>query len=74
VAKAAKALGARRATHSDLINEKAVRSPEMALRIEKAFGINMEMLLCIQTAWDIAAARQREGDVNVARFKPGDAR
>jgi len=70
VTKAAKALDVRRATLSDLLNEKAALSPEMALRIEKAFGVNMEMLLRIQTAWDIATTRQREGDIHVMRFKP----
>jgi antitoxin HigA-1 len=65
---AAKALGVRRATLSDLVNEKAALSPEMALRIEKAFGVSMDMLLRIQTAWDIATTRQREQDFNVPRF------
>ena len=43
------ALGVRRAMLSDLLNEKAALSPEMALRIEKAFGVSMEMMLRIQT-------------------------
>ncbi len=72
VTKAAKALGVRSATISDLLNEKAALSPEMALRIEKAFGVNMEMLLRIQTAWDIAVTRQHEADVRVSRFKPDE--
>jgi addiction module HigA family antidote len=71
VTKAAKALGVRRATLSGLLNEKAGLSPEMALRIEKAFGVNMEMLLRVQTAWDIAVTRQRESEVHVSRFEPG---
>jgi antitoxin HigA-1 len=54
------ALDVWRGALSDLLNEKAAVSPEMALRIEKVFGINMEMLLRIQTAWDIATTRQRE--------------
>jgi antitoxin HigA-1 len=49
VTNAARALGVRRATLSDLLNEKAAMSPEMALRIEKAFGVSMEMMLRIQT-------------------------
>ena len=69
VTRAAKALGVRRATLSDLVNEKAALSPEMALRIEKAFGVSMDMLLRIQTAWDIATTRQREQDFNVPRFQ-----
>lgn len=70
VTKAAKALGVRRATLSDLLNEKAALSPEMALRMEKAYGVSMNMMLRIQTAWDIATTRQRESDVNVPRFQP----
>jgi antitoxin HigA-1 len=70
VSKAAKVLGVRRATLSDLLNEKAVLSPEMALRIELAFGVSMEMMLRIQIAWDIATTRQREPALHVARYQP----
>ena len=52
---------------SDLLNEKAALSLEMALRIEKAFGVSMEMMLRIQTDWDIAATRRREQDFIVPR-------
>jgi plasmid maintenance system antidote protein VapI len=38
IARAADVLGVRRATLSGLVNGKAFLSPEMALRIEKAFG------------------------------------
>jgi addiction module HigA family antidote len=48
VARAAEILGVRRATLSDLVNCHAALSPEMALRIEKAFGVNMDMLLRMQ--------------------------
>ena len=70
VTKAAKALGVRRATLSDLLNENAALSPEMALRIEKAFGVSMDMLLRIQTSWDIASTRLREQDFPVPRYNP----
>ena len=72
VSKAAKALGVRRATLSDLLNEKAALSPQMALRIELAFGVSMEMLLRIQTSWDIATTRQRESALHVVRYQPED--
>jgi antitoxin HigA-1 len=49
VNKAAEVLQVRRATLSDLVNVKAGVSPEMALRIEKAFGISMDTLLKMQT-------------------------
>ena len=50
IVRAAEILGVRRATLSDLVNGKAALSPEMALRIEKAFGVSMDTLLRMQ-AW-----------------------
>ena len=44
VSKAATILKVRRATVSDLLAGKAALSPEMALRIEKAFGPDMNHL------------------------------
>src|SRR5271156_4077024 len=61
VAAAAKALGVRRATLSDLVNGNAALSPEMALRVEKAFGVDMAMLLRMQ-AWHDAVAMRRQAD------------
>lgn len=52
VSRAAGILGVRRATLSDLVNEKASIFPEMALRIEKAFGVSMDTLLCMQARYD----------------------
>lgn len=70
VARAAEILGVRRATLSDLVNEKASLSPEMALRIEKAFGVSMDMLLRMQAWHDSHTVRQREGEINVKRYEP----
>lgn len=70
VARAAEILGVRRATLSDLINEKASLSPEMALRIEKAFGVNMDMLLRMQAGYDTACMRQNADKITVRRFVP----
>ena len=53
VTKAAKLLGVRRATLSDLLNGKSSLSPEMALRIEKEFNISMSMLLRMQAWHDV---------------------
>ena len=63
VGAAAKALGVRRATLSDLVNGNAALSPEMALRMEKAFGMNMEMLLRMQVWHDAVAMRRRAGEI-----------
>lgn len=70
VARAAKILGVRRATLSDLVNGKAALSPEMALRIEKAFGVSMDTLLRMQAWYDSHAMRRRAGDIKVQRYKP----
>ena len=70
VAHAAEVLGVRRATLSDLVNGHAALSPEMALRIEKAFGVDMETLLRMQTWYDIDAMRRRANEIDVKRYKP----
>ncbi len=57
VTKAAEILGVRRATLSDLLNGNAALSPEMALRIEKAFGVSMDMLMRMQTWHDVLKMR-----------------
>lgn len=73
VTDAAKALGVTRAALSALLNERAALSPEMALRIEKAFGVSMDTLMRMQNSYDIAQARSRAGKIKVARFrKVGD--
>jgi antitoxin HigA-1 len=70
VSAAAEALGVRRATLSDFLNGKAALSAEMALRIEKAFGVDMEMLLRMQAWHDTTAMRRREGEINVKPYRP----
>ena len=68
VSEAAKVLRVRRATLSDLVNSNAALSPEMALRIEKAFGVNMDMLLRMQAWHDASAMRRRAGEIDVKRY------
>ena len=70
IARAAEVLGVRRATVSDLVNGHAALSPEMALRIEKAFGVSMDMLLSMQAWYDAVSMRQREADIDVKRYEP----
>jgi antitoxin HigA-1 len=70
VARAAEILGVRRATLSDLVNAKAALSAEMALRIEKAFGVDMDTLLRMQAWYDSYVMRQRAGQIDVRRFTP----
>ena len=68
VTAAAQALGVTRATLSTLLNERASLSPEMALRIEKAFGVSMDTLMRMQNSYDIAQTRERAGEIKVAPF------
>ena len=70
VTRAAEILGVRRATLSDLVNEKAALSPEMALRIEKAFGMSMNTMLRMQAWYDIHTIREREAEIHVERYRP----
>ena len=66
--RAAEVLGVTRAALSALLNERSHLSPEMALRIEKAFGVSMDTLMRMQNSYDIAQTRKRAGEINVARF------
>jgi addiction module HigA family antidote len=68
VTDAAKALGVTRTALSALLNGRAALSPEMALRIEKAFGPKMDTLLRMQTSFEIYEARKRERAIKVKRF------
>lgn len=69
VTEAAYALGVTRPALSKLLNGRSHLSPEMALRIEKAFGMSMDSLMGIQNSFDIAEARTREKDIHVLPFK-----
>jgi addiction module HigA family antidote len=68
VTAAADVLGVTRAALSALLNERADLSPEMAIRIEKAFGVSMETLMRMQNSFDIAEARKKAVGVNVAPY------
>ena len=74
VTSAAAILGVRRATLSDVTTCKASVSAEMALRLEKAFGVSMDLLLKMQAGYDAAQARKHGGKIKVRRFKPEHAR
>ena len=66
VTKAADVLGVTRPALSRLLNEKAALSPEMALRIEMAFGPRADHLMRIQLAYDMARAREKAGQLRVS--------
>jgi antitoxin HigA-1 len=70
VTSAAVALQVSRPALSSLLNGKANLSGEMALRIEKAFGVKMDTLMRMQASYDIAQTRKREKEIRVRRFHP----
>ena len=53
---------------SSLLNGKADLSGDMALRIEKAFGVKMDTLMRMQASYDIAQIRKREKQIRVRRI------
>jgi addiction module HigA family antidote len=70
VREAATILGINRATLSNFLNEHAALSPEMAIRIDKAFGVSMDTLMRMQNSYDIVQAHKRQGKIKVSRYKP----
>jgi addiction module HigA family antidote len=67
---AAIVLGVTRATLSNFLNEHTALTAEMAIRLDKAFGLSMDTLMRMQNSYDIAQAHKREGEIKVARYKP----
>lgn len=70
ISQAAAILKVRRATLSDLLRGKTALSPSMALRIEKAFGPDMNHLLRMQLACDVSETRRTERMTGITRFVP----
>jgi len=73
VTAAAKALRVSRPTLSSLLNQRASLSGDMAVRIEKAFGVSVETLMRMQSSYDIAQTRKRQHRIKVSRFRPSRA-
>jgi len=70
VTAAAAALQVSRPALSSLLSSKAALSGDMALRIEKAFGVKMETLMRMQSSYEIAQTRKREKLIKVQRITP----
>jgi antitoxin HigA-1 len=68
VTAAAAALHVSRPALSSLLNGRSDLSGEMALRIEKAFGVKMDTLKRMQTSYDVVHTRARENEVRVRRL------
>ena len=67
VTEGAKVLGITRQALNNVVNGKAAISPEMAIRLAKAFGSTAETWLRMQLAYDLAAARKEESKIKVRR-------
>ena len=69
VTEGAKRLGVGRQALSNLVNEKASVSIEMAYRLSKAFGSTAETWLGMQLAHDLAQSRDLEHKIKVKRVE-----
>ena len=67
VTEGAKVLGVTRQTLNNVVNGKSGISPEMAIRLSKAFGSTPETWLRMQLAYDLAQARKHESKIKVRR-------
>lgn len=70
VTEAARILGVTRANLSNIVNGKSGISPEMAVRLAKAFGGSAEIWLRLQAAYDLAQVRRREAEIKVEPYRP----
>lgn len=70
VTEVAKRLGVSRKQLSDIVNCHAGISPEMAIRLDKAFGGGAETWLRLQAAYDLAQAMKRTDQIKVERLEP----
>jgi antitoxin HigA-1 len=68
VTKPSEILCLHRATFSDLVHEKAALSPEMALRLEKAFHLKMEMLLQMHAWYDSTEMRKQANKIKIEPY------
>ncbi len=68
VTEAAKVLGVTRQALNNLVNEKSGISPEMAIRLAKAFGSTPETWVRMQAAYDLAQALKNPSKIQVRRY------
>ena len=68
VTEGAEILGVRRQTLNNLVNGKTGISPEMAIRLDKAFGGGSETWLGLQAAYDLAQAEKNASKIKVKRY------
>ena len=69
VTAAARVLDVYRVALSNLLNSKADLSAEMAIRLQKAFGLNAGTLLRMQAAYDLSRAEKHSSQIHVQRYR-----
>jgi addiction module HigA family antidote len=74
VTEGAKVLGVTRQALNNIVNGKSGISPEMAIRLTKAFGSTPETWLGVQIAYDLAAVRKHENKIKVRRQRVEELR
>lgn len=70
VTRAAEVLGVTRQTLNDLVHCRRGISPEMAIRLDLAFGGGADTWVRLQAAYDLAQARKKAGSIQVKRYEP----
>jgi antitoxin HigA-1 len=70
VTEGAKILCVSRQNLNNIVNEKSAVSPEMAIRVAKAFGGSPDAWYRMQSAYDIAKAKKKAGKIKVQAYKP----
>jgi len=70
VTAAARVLGVTRQALNNVVNERSGISPEMAIRLSKAFGSTPETWVRLQAAYDLAVALRDESKIRVVRYRP----
>ena len=74
VTEGAKILGVTRPMLSQIVNERAGITPDMAIRLSKAFGSTPETWLTMQWKYDLALAKKRASKIKVKRYRPSGKR
>jgi antitoxin HigA-1 len=70
VTRAAEVLGVTRQTLNDLVHCRKGISPEMAIRLDMAFGGGADTWIRLQAAYDLAQARRNADSIKVKRYEP----
>ncbi len=73
VSEGARVLGVSRQALNNVVNCRAAISPEMAIRLAKAFGSTPDTWVRMQAAYDLSVALQKAGEIQVKRYRPNPA-